>query len=72
VTFSFHPEAIAEYREAALWYEKEKPGLGDQFTNAVEAGVGAILENPTRYGPVEQGIRRYAVKRFPYRIHFIR
>ena len=46
MTFSFHPEAIAEYREAALWYEKEKPGLGDQFTNAEEAGVGAILENP--------------------------
>jgi hypothetical protein len=39
--------------------------------NAVEAGVAAILENPTRHGPVEQGVRRFALKRFPYRIHFV-
>ena len=59
------------YREAALRYEMEKRGLGRQFVNAVEVGVAAIMGNPTRYGPVDQGVRRYELKRFPYRIHFV-
>lgn len=71
MTLSFHPDAIAEYREAALRYEKEKSGLGGRFVSAIEAGVTSILENPTRYGPVQHGVRRYALKEFPYRIHFV-
>ena len=71
MTFSFHPEALAEYREAALWYERQKPGLGGRFVSEVEASVAAILANPTRFGPVEQGVRRYALKRFPYCLRFV-
>ena len=69
--FDFHPEARAEFRAAALWYEQEKTNLGREFIDAVEAGIAAILENPTRFGPIEKGVRRCALKRFPYRIHYL-
>lgn len=26
-----HPEARAELRSAALWYDEQRPGLGDEF-----------------------------------------
>lgn len=71
MTLSFHPEARAEYREAALWYSRQKPRLGSEFVSAVEAALAAIVENPERYAPVDHGVRRYPMKRFPYRIHFL-
>jgi hypothetical protein len=31
VRVELHPEARAEVRAAALWYDKQRPGLGDRF-----------------------------------------
>ena len=30
-----HPEARAELRSAALWYDEQRPGLGDEFISEV-------------------------------------
>ena len=67
----FHPDALAEYRDAALRYKQVKPELGRDFRNSVEKAIAAILETPTRFGPSERGIRRYLLKRFPYKIYFV-
>lgn len=71
MTYWFHPEALAEYREAALRYKRVKTELGRGFTNEVEKAIAEILEQPTRFGPVEHSIRRYLLKRFPYKIYFL-
>jgi plasmid stabilization system protein ParE len=71
MTFSFHPEALKEYREAVLWYEQQKAGLGGEFATSVEAAILELLQKPTHYAPREKGIRRYALKRFPYHIRFV-
>ncbi len=72
MTFSFHPEAREEYREAALRYERIKPELGHAFAKAVERAIAALVLNPLRFGPVdERGIRRCLLKRFPYKIHYL-
>lgn len=42
----FHPEAIAELRTAAEYYEAQHNGLGSRFINAVEAAH--IAETPSR------------------------
>jgi len=34
--YEFHPEALEEYRQAALWYAEREPRLGLQFTASVE------------------------------------
>ncbi len=49
MTYDFHPEARLEYREAAVFYETRRTGLGAAFTLEVEAGIDRILEAPERW-----------------------
>lgn len=68
-----HRAALSELREAAQWYENQRPGLGDEFL----AAVGATLERLTRFpkaGPVsarassQSGVRSLIVPGFPYSV----
>ena len=69
-----HPDAGAELREAARWYERALSGLGQEFQAEVERVVelaaqlrlpGASIE--TRSG---RPIRKALLKRFPYVVYF--
>ena len=40
-TFRPEPEASAELEDAAVWYDGQRPGLGVEFVEAVDA---ALLE----------------------------
>jgi plasmid stabilization system protein ParE len=44
----FHPEAIAEFRAAAEYYETQHDGLGSRFIDTVEAAVARVVEAPSR------------------------
>lgn len=66
----FHPEAIAEFRAAAGYYETQHDGLGNRFINAVEAAVAHIVEAPSSRRIVEDDIRRCLTKVFPYAVLF--
>ena len=46
--FELHPEARAELRSAALWYDERRSGLGDEFIAEVSGG------NPMRVERVER------------------
>ena len=64
------PEADADIREAAGWYEDREPGLGVDFTRRVRSVLGEIEANPDRYAALEtnrskRNIRRYLLERFP-------
>jgi hypothetical protein len=39
VRLELHPEARAELRSAALWYDERQPGLGDEFISEVAASL---------------------------------
>ena len=39
-----HPEARAELRSAALWYEERRPGLGDEFISAISASLDRVSD----------------------------
>ena len=39
-----HPAARVELREAALWYDNEEAGLGEQFADEMETAVDFIRE----------------------------
>ncbi len=67
------PQAEAETREAAAWYEERRPGLGLEFLAAVDDGVQRIRAAPERYSrletlPDEQAVHRLLLGRFPYAI----
>jgi toxin ParE1/3/4 len=76
VRLELHPEARAELRSAALWYDERRPGLGDEFIAEVSAALDRIGEAPesypawTRTRAAAPLIRKATIQRFPYLIAF--
>jgi plasmid stabilization system protein ParE len=64
----FHPEALAEFRAAAEYYETQQTGLGERFANAVEMAVAHIVAAPGSWRVIEDDIRRCLTKVFPYAV----
>lgn len=64
----FHPEALAEFRNAAEFYENQQLGLGSRFTNAIDSAITRIGESPTSWRVIEEDVRRYLTKVFPYAV----
>lgn len=71
-----HPEARAELRAAAIWYDERRPGLGDELIAEVSSVLDKIGEVPASFqiwpgiSPTPLSIRRAVVNRFPYIIAF--
>jgi plasmid stabilization system protein ParE len=66
--YAFHPEALEEYEQAALWYGERRPELAVRFIAAVEDAVRRVLEAPTRYRVIDEDVRRCLTRVFPYGI----
>jgi toxin ParE1/3/4 len=70
-----HPDAEAELRAAAEWYEVRSPGLGFDLVAHVSAAIDAVVEQPSVGTPVRKaergGLRRALVDRFPYGIIYL-
>ena len=64
--YAFHPEARAEYIEAAAYYEHRRAGLGARFTIEIEATIERIIEAPSRWPVLEQDVRRCLTHIFHY------
>ena len=69
-------EAETELIEAATWYERQRPGLGQEFRTAIDDAMERLLKAPYTASPIVNvpgliGARRIFVKRFPYSIIFI-
>jgi len=66
----FHPDAKREMREAADFYDLERPGLGAEFLDAVEGTMRRVIEHPESSPTVLGQVRRCRVTRFPYSVVF--
>ena len=69
-TLIVRPEAEEEIREAYLWYEKQRAGLGDDFLLRIEAALESLLHDPFIHGYIYKQIRRKLARRFPYGVFF--
>jgi plasmid stabilization system protein ParE len=59
--------AERDITEAALWYEEQRPGLGETFLSGVDEALLRIGENPEGYPVVlPPQIRRILLSDFPY------
>ena len=71
-----HPEARAEIRAAALWYEERDAHLGDAFLDEVAIVFEKIRADPYLFPQwigtehVTFRIRKALVERFPYAVGF--
>lgn len=64
------PEAEQDISEAYDWYEKRRPGLGEEFLSCVDACVQRICRSPELHATVYEEYRRALVRRFPYVIFY--
>jgi hypothetical protein len=76
VAVDLHREALAELRRAAIWYDEQRGGLGEEFIDQIRATLEEVDDHPKGY-PIWPGtggspvpIRRALVERFPYAIAF--
>ena len=61
--------------DAVEWHEKQRPGLGAEFFDAVSEAIAQIGHDPLRFGRLEtirinRNIRRFLVVRFHYIVVF--
>jgi len=68
MTFSFHPEAEAEFNEAIDYYEDCEIGLGYDFSIEVHSTIQNIAVFPLAWPVIEGDVRRCLTNRFPYGI----
>ena len=64
------PAAEADLRDARLWYESQRLGLGDELLNEVSHAVRLLEEQPERRPIYYNGFRRLITRRFPYKIFY--
>ena len=64
------PQARNDVLEAADWYDRQKPGLGDDFIEEIVTVFDALAENPLLHcrRHSTKNIRWRYPKRFPYRV----
>jgi toxin ParE1/3/4 len=62
--------AQAEFMDAAIWYEQQRIGLGEEFVREIEVAVNKAAESPKSYPTAFGDVRRAVARRFPYSIFF--
>jgi len=72
-TVRIHQAAAQEAVEAAAWYERQRPGLGQDFDAVVQRALDLLEEEIVPWSPVsgaagKRGAMRLMLKRFPYDI----
>ena len=70
IRFLVRPAAAADIDEAYLWYEGQRPGLGNEFLIAAQAVNEAIAQHPYLYPVVHRNTRRALFRRFPYALYY--
>jgi hypothetical protein len=61
----YHPRTVSDLNSAATYYNRQYPGLGDDFRSEIYATIDRILSNPLQFPVVEHDVRRGFVRRFP-------
>ena len=67
----YHFEAEAEIVESAEWYDQQKPGLGMEFLDEIDAAMAQIRSTPEAFGYLYADVRCHLVHRFPFGILYI-
>jgi len=49
----------------ALWYDQQRPGLGDELLDEVARGIALLKEYPEAAPSIGGGFRRLLLARFP-------
>lgn len=64
----FHPAALRELVDSALYYEDKLVGLGTDFKSEVDRALDLLNRNPDIGVVVEAPYRRLSLNRFPHSV----
>ena len=67
---AFLRRAREELDEAATWYERQTPGLGQRFKDHVGEVLDRVRRTPEIHGRVYGDVRCAKVRRFPYAVYY--
>lgn len=59
-------EAEADIAQAALWYERQSAGLGEEFVTAVDECFDLLGRQPEAFPVVYRSARLGLLRKFPY------
>ena len=57
-----------EYQEAVYYYDDQNIVIGNEFIGEVEEAIKLIVSFPSAWPLVNDKLRRYVLKRFPFMI----
>ena len=63
----FSPDSESEVRDAYVWYENRRPGLGADFLLCIEEVLDKVRRSPEQYTFVHRAVRRALIRRFSLR-----
>ncbi|QQE67168.1 hypothetical protein GFS31_38800 [Leptolyngbya sp. BL0902] len=66
--YRFLTPALVEAEMASRFYESNRPDLGREFLDELEATIQRIVANPKAWQVLDQDVRRCRLRRFPYGI----
>ena len=69
-TVEIRRAAKADIRAAALWYERQRKGLGRDFLVKVGDVILSLGQTPTMHQIIKANVRRALLKRFPYCVYY--
>ncbi len=64
------PEAEVDLTGAYIWYEQQRPGLGEEFLSAADACMEGIRRHPEMHPLIHETFRRALLRRFPYTVFY--
>ncbi len=66
MSYSFHPEAEAEFFAAIDYYEDFERGLGYDFSLETYSAIQRVIDFPEAWSVLDGDVRRCMLHRFPY------
>jgi len=67
----YHPRALAELFRSACYYNRQRPGLGVEFFDELDAAVARLCADPARAKADNDGVRSGRLRRFPFRVYYV-
>jgi len=63
-------EAEEDIHDAHAWYEKQRPGRGDEFVTELHARIADVCEWPQTFGRVRRDVRAAMLPRSQFIIYY--
>lgn len=68
---AFRRQAKQDIFTTYRWYQQKRPGLGEDFLQAVDSSLALIAEHPESYQVIYKNVRRALLPRFPYSLLYV-